>query len=149
MLLPVLYDEGIVPLIYTRDPSITESFVKMLTAGNDKIRILKKSNLPDAENVVYRKISAGMATLGDKTSLINTILMAKKYEKLQSRVKIAELSLMIAGGLGAVILSVVGTAIPPIAFGVWQTAFCAILHFISKKTFSFVDKRSENDVEEE
>ena len=149
MLLPVLYDEGIVPLIYTRDPNITESFVRMLTAGSDRIRILKKTSASDSENTVYRKISSGMVSLGDKTSLINTILMTKKHAKLQKKIKLWEICLMCAGAAFGVVLSVLGLNDYPIALCAWQAAFCAALHIVSKKTFSFVQGRADNGIDEE
>ena len=88
--------------------------------------------------VVYRKASAGMMTNGDKANVINMILLAKKYEDLQSYFGLTELISMAIGGLLAAVLAIGGmTNVPSIAFAVFQIAWCGVLHFISAVSFRF------------
>ena len=136
MLLPTLEDEGITPLVYTRDPNITNELVSTLTAGVDKIRVFRLGSSPYTDDVVYRAISAGMVTHGDKNNAINMILMSKRYARLQSRLAVTELIAMAVGGGLAIVLSLGGMAlVPSFALALWQAAWCGVLHFISAKTF--------------
>ena len=141
MLLPTLEDAKIKPLVYTRDPNITNSLISSLTAGSDKIRVMKKYDVLNGE-VVYRKASAGMMTNGDKANVVNMLLLAKKYEDLQSYFGLTELISMVIGGLLAAVLAIGGmTNVPSIAFAVFQIAWCAVLHFISAVSFRFAKPR--------
>jgi len=150
MLLPVLYDEGIVPLVYTRDPNITEGFIKMLTAGSDKIRILRKYDSPEYDYATYRSISAGVVSLGDKISAINTILIAKKYGRFQEKLRFFELGAMASGALLSVIISIIGAWMaPPVIFGALQAALALALHIISKRRFSFIRSPDEEEASED
>lgn len=136
MILPTLEDEGITPLVYTRDPNITNELISTLTAGADKIRVLKLQSSPFTDDIVYRKISAGMVTTGDKNNAINMILLSKRYARLQSRLAVTELLSMTVGGVLAVVLSIGGMSlVPSFALAAWQAAWCGVLHFISIKTF--------------
>lgn len=136
MLLPTLEDEEITPLVYTRDPNITNDLISTLTAGADKIRVLKLQSSPFTDDVVYRKISAGMVTYGDKNNAINMILLSKRYARLQSRLAVTELLSMTVGCVLAVVLSIGGMSlVPSFALAAWQAAWCGVLHFISIKTF--------------
>jgi len=65
-LLPVLIDEGIKPLVYTRDPNVTGDVVKTLTHGADRIRVLKRTTSPEGDDLLYRKVSAGLVSYGDR-----------------------------------------------------------------------------------
>lgn len=136
MLLPILDDDGIKPLVYTRDPNITDELIVTLTAGADKIRILKKLTTSDVNSVIYRKISAGAVTDGDKSKAINIILLSKRYANLQSRLAITELLSMTVGGVLAIVLSLGGmTLVPSVLLAAWQAAWCGALHFVSRKGF--------------
>lgn len=136
MLLPLLEDYGITPLVYTRDPNVTDELIKILTAGNDKIRVLKQYNADSADSALYRKISAGAVTLGDKNNAINMILLAKRYASLQSRFAITELLSMGVGAALAVLLTVGGMAmVPSFALAAWHVIWCGAIHFISRKSF--------------
>lgn len=136
MLLPLFEDYGIKPLIYTRDPNITEKFITSLTAGVDKMRILKKSDLYKAMSPIYKSVSSGMVTLGDKNNAINMIILAKRYDALSNKIKKAEL---ISSGVGialALALSLAGLTVPSVILGVWHVLWCAGLHIVSSKKFS-------------
>ena len=136
MLLPTLEDEGITPLVYTRDPNITNELISTLTAGADKIRVVKLQSSPYTDDIVYRQISSGMVTHGDKNNAINMILLSKRYARLQSRLAVTELIAMAVGGILAIVLSLGGMSlVPSFALALWQAAWCGMLHFISVKTF--------------
>lgn len=145
MLLPTLDDEGIKCLVYTRDPNITNELIRTLTAGTDKIRVLKKYSLEESDNVLYRSVSGGMVTCGDKNNAINMILLAKRYAKFQTRLATTELLAMTVGGALAVVLSLGGMSlVPSVALAVWQIAWCGVLHFISRKTFRILNDTKGN-----
>ncbi len=137
MLLPTLYDSGITPLVYSRDPNIDGALVKYLTAGVDKIRVIKRTDSPLDEAVTYSKITAGLVTLKDKENAVNMLLMAKRYVHLQSRLAVTELIAMAVGGTLAAVLSIGAmTAVPTLIFAAWQAAWCGVLHFVSAKSFN-------------
>lgn len=136
MQLPSLFDEGIVPLIYTRDPNINSELLRSLTAGSDSIRVLKKFNLPEGEDKLYHRVNAGLVTMGDKTNVINMILMSKKYVRFQARIAITEITAMLVGCVLAVVLSLgsMVASIPSFAFAIWQAVWCGALFFMSLRT---------------
>ena len=136
MLLPLFEDYGIKPLIYTRDPNITEKFITSLTAGVDKMRILKKRDLYKATDPIYKNISAGMVTYGDKNNAINMIILTKRYTALSKKIMKAELISMGTGIVLALILSLLGLNVPSILLGLWHVLWCAGLFAISSKKFS-------------
>ena len=141
MLLPVLEDYGITPLVYTRDPNVTPSLVATLTAGNGKIRILKKNNTSEKENVVYRKVSCGMITVGDKNEAVNVVLLSKKYSALMARFSKLELAVMTVGGVFASVLAIGDFAsLPSFVPALWHTVITAVVYFLSKITFRSQDK---------
>ena len=136
MLLPSLKDEGIVPLIYTRDPNVSNELLRTLTAGSDCMRVVKKLTPYAADDKLYRRISSGVVTYGDKINAINVILLAKKHKKFASRLNASELYAMGAGTALAVVLALLGMFVVPSAvFGLWQLAWCAVLYIAGKRTF--------------
>ena len=135
MLLPELKEKKIVPLIYTRDPNITGELVKMLTLGEDIIRVMKKYVPKTEEENTYRHIDSGLVTYGDKLNAINMVLLAKKYTELQSRLAVTELVTMIIGAALAAIISVGEiSVVPESAFVLWQLIWCLVLLIRSKLT---------------
>ena len=83
-----------------------------------------------------------MVTHGDKSNVINMILLSKRYANLQSRLSITELLSMIVGGSLAVVLALGGmSTVPSIALAAWQAAWCAALHIISRKNFRKPNKQ--------
>ena len=143
MLLPTLYDDGIKLLIYTRDPNITNDLMKTLTAGTDKIRVMRKYNNQEDECVTYKQISAGIVTVGDKVNAINMILLSKRYSRLQARLAVTEVIAMAVGAALAVLASFTGLwLVPSVALAAWQAGWCGVLHFISCRNFKISkDKR--------
>ena len=137
MILPLLLDEGMKPLVYTRDPNVNDSLFRSMTAGTDSIRTLKKQNLPENERRLYQRISLGMVSVGDKTNIINALLLTKKYASLSAKLAMAELPAMIGGALIGLFLAIcVPAKISSLLLALWHAAWCAALFFIGKKTFS-------------
>ena len=136
MLLPSLKDEGIIPLIYTRDPNVSNELLRTLSAGADCMRVVKKLTPYAADDKLYHRISSGVVTYGDKINAINVILLAKKYKKFGIRLNSSELYAMGAGTALAVMLSLLGMFVVPSAvFGLWQLAWCAVLFVVGKRAF--------------
>ena len=148
MILPILLDDGINPLIYTRDPNINDDLFRSLTAGNDSIRVLKKQNLPSSEVRLYSRISLGMVSIGDKTNIINTILLAKKYTAFQTKLALSELPVMIGGAMLGLLVSL--CAKPPISsliLSVWYIGCSLAVIFIGKRAFG--KKKEKNKYKED
>ena len=136
MLLPALDDEGIKSLVYTRDPNITDELIKSLTAGMDKIRVLKKYDKISPDTALYREVGAGIVVTGDKNDAINMILLSKRYAEFQLRLSKIEMIAMLVGGAFGAVLAIGGMSlVPSFALAVWQTVWCAALHIFSKKSF--------------
>ena len=147
MLLPELKEKKIVPLIYTRDPNITGELVKILTLGEDIIRVMKKYVPRTSEEQTYRHIDSGLVTYGDKTNAINMVLLAKKYTSFQSKLAIAELVDMVIGALIAVVV-VIGefSVLPATVLALWHVAWCIALKIRSKLVLT---SRPSNEVDSE
>ena len=131
------------PLIYTRDPNITPELIDALTAGGDRIRILKKHNSPMNDDPIFTRLSSGLVTLGDKMNAINMILLSKKYVRLQSGLNMLETISLIFGSVISAILAIAGVAdnIPTFALVVWPLIWCIMLGAISKKIFHITKKK--------
>ncbi len=141
MLLPTLKEERIVPLVYTADPNISSELLKVLTLGEDLIRVMKRNNSIGRKEKVYRRISSGIVTLGDKSSAVNMILLAKKYVAFQNVFATGELAAMIAGAVIAAVFSVSGVlGIPAFALAFLQIACAVFMHL--RSSFAFRIKRS-------
>ena len=148
MLLPELKDKKIVPLIYTRDPNITGELLKVLTLGEDLIRVMKKYVPRTAEEKTYRRIDSGIITHADKNSAINMVLLAKKYASFQSSLEATELISMIVGAVLAVVLAIGDMfVLPATLLALWQVVWCAVLYVRSKLTFQRRREREENNEE--
>ena len=137
MILPMLKEQGLIPLIYTRDPNVSNELLQILSAGSDCMRVMRRYNITATDDVMYRNVSAGIVTYGDKMNAINVILLAKKYKALIARTKNVEMYAMGAGlGLGA-LLSVLGMfTVPSFVFGIWHLIWVAILGIAAKGVFS-------------
>jgi hypothetical protein len=143
-LLPELREKNIVPLIYTRDPNISNDLLRTLTMGNTKMRVMKRFDLPETEEKNYLRISAGVVTFGDKMNAIRTILIAKKYSELQSKISKLELCCMAVGSAAAVVCSLVRLPIPSLLGAVWQALFCGALYLVVKNLLAHGKKIKEN-----
>ena len=137
MLLPTLLDDGITPLVYTRDPNVSNELFRNLTAGSDSIRVLKRFSLTDGDDTLYNKVSAGLVTTGDKVNVINMLLLSKKYVRFQQRMIITEHSAALVGSALGIVLAITKMAVvPSVLLAAWQIAWCAALYFLSKYTLS-------------
>lgn len=147
MLLPSLKDASIVPLIYTRDPNLTVDLFRMLTLGEDIMRVMRKYTLPSVEDKVYRRVSASIVTLGGKLDAVSMVLHAKKYSAYQSALSTSELIAMLAGTVVAVMFAVTGSlSVPMIAFGALQLVWCGYLYLRTHYIFKDKNAKDNDDV---
>ena len=144
MLLPELKRERIVPLIYTSDPNLSNELLKTLTAGSDCMRVVKRLEPGSDDEKIYRRVSAGVVTYGDKINAINTILLARKHRDFSERVAITELYAISLAAAAGIILSVLGVTLPSIVYGLWHIAWCYALSLSSKRAFA-VDKKDKDN----
>ena len=143
LMLSAMRQRGIVPLVYTRDFNVNNEFLQFLTSGADAIRVMRRYS-PDKPRTVYGRISAGFVTLGDKTSFVNMLLVARRYVGFQSRIAVTE---ALAAAVGATLAAVIAlcnmtTALPSALLGGWQLVWTAVLAIISARTFNKQDKDS-------
>ncbi len=145
MLLPHLKSNKIVPLIYTCDPNINLELIRVLTFGEDIIRI-RKRNVPDtAAKRYYPHISSPVVSLGDKTDIFGMLTLGKKYCAFQSYASTAELITALLGAIGGVVLSLSGMfSVPVAALAVWQFVLSVAVFIKSKLTFSTRKKEKGN-----
>jgi hypothetical protein len=138
MLLPTLKEEKIVPLIYTRDPNISNELLRTLSAGADCMRVMKRLVPGSDEDKLYRRVSAGIVTGGDKINAINVVLLTKKYKRFSERLAKSEIWAMGAGLVVSVVLSLAGVLTNPWLLPLavlWQLGWCLVLHLSGRKTF--------------
>lgn len=145
MLLPHLREQGIVPLIYTRDPNITNEFLRMLTFDEDAIRVMKKNTLPPNNERIYRRVSAGIVTLGSKLDAVNLVLLSKRYTKHHATIASTELIAMLLGAGLSAVFAVTGTlTIPVPVLGAVQLAWCIYIYLRTMHTFGGKKKNKGN-----
>ncbi len=140
MMLPYLKEQKIVPLIYTRDPNINLELLRILTMGEDVIRVMKKDTPRTAEERTYRHIDAAIVTLGDKSNAINMVLLAKKYTAFQVGLAVTELISMVVGAVLASVMCIggmVSSSVPGFALwlALWQVAWVVVLAVRSRLSF--------------
>ena len=136
MLLPHLKQQNIVPLIYTRDPNITGELLRVLTSGEDLIRVMKKNVAKTTEDRIYPRLNVGLATLGSKSCAVNMILLAKKYVSFQKNLAVTEIVAMVTGAFIALAFALTGSITMPIALlGCLQLAWCLYLYVRSRCIF--------------
>ena len=146
MLLPDLKEKKIVPLIYTRDPNITTDLLKVLTLGEDIIRVMKKYVPRISEEKTYRRIDSGIVTHGNKDNAINMVLLAKKYAVFQNSLSATELISMVVGAVLAAVLAFGDMFIlPATLLALWQVVWCVVLYVRSKLTFQRRKEREDNE----
>ena len=140
MILPYLKDQGIVPLIYTRDPNVNNDLLKTLTMGDDVIRVMKKDGGKTTEEKTYRHLSSSIATLSERTTVVSIAQISRKYVMHQANLSVTELISMIVGASLAALVAVGGmidvTAIGLVGgLSVWQAAWCIALAIRSRIIF--------------
>ena len=145
MLRPLLKERKIIPLIYTRDPNISGELIKVLTPGEDSVRVMKKNMPLSKEQKVYRRASAGVVTLGDKSNAINMVLLAKRYTSFQENMSVTALIAMAVGAVLAVIISLdFGASIPVFVLGLWHLIWGVVLYVLSRRSFNIRNKETGN-----
>ena len=145
MLLPALREAGITPLVYTRDPNITNDLLKALTLGGGNIRVMKKFNLQGEDNPLYTRLDGGIVTMGDKGSMLNMLLLAKRYRKFTHRTQSLLLVATLTGTLLGSILSIFFTPSLPIwVYLLWHSAWLIATAIFTKTTFR-IPKKSPKD----
>ncbi len=137
MLLPILKKERIVPLIYTKDPNISNELLKILNSSQDLMRVMKETiDADNTEKQTFANISSGLVTLGDKINAINMLLLSRKYVRFT---KSAATTVFISSIVGAVLASVLVfggmSLLPSMLIGGWQSIWCAVLYIISQNNF--------------
>lgn len=148
MILPTLKKEKIVPLVYTRDPNISGELMKTLTSGDDCIRVMKKHTSKLGENKIYRRISAGIVTSGDKLDAIGVILLTKKYVRLMKTLSILGVVATATGCALAIALAIAGMlGISSVALFGWQLIWCLVIYIVSRKSFGLKKKEENYDDE--
>lgn len=144
-ILPSLRERKIVPLIYTRDPNISNELLKTLTAGQGTMRVLKRYDTPEEDTQSLLRASAGIVTFGDKMNAIRTVLLSKKYSDLQKKLSLAEIITMSVGCAAAVILSILRINVPSALYALWQAAACIALGVAVKRIFAVNKNDKENE----
>lgn len=136
MIMPSLIDDGIIPLVYTKDPNIDVQLMRALTAGADTIRVCKKLAMFDPNDKVHERVSAGLVTTGDKLNVINMLSLAKRYAGFHSVMTVVEMLAMVVGAGLAILLAFARnmmSEIPSACLSVWQIAWCIAFAVMSKR----------------
>ena len=146
MLLPAIKEAGIVPLIYTRDPNVSNELLKTLCAGSDSMRVMKKYHpISDDEYKIYRRISAEVVTYGNNINTINTVLLTKKYAEFAEHLSGTELYSTVFTAAVAAVLAITGVSvIPVIVYALWHVAWCLVLRIASKRAFPRIPLDEDN-----
>ena len=144
-ILPALKEQGIVPLVYTRDPNITNELLDTLTAGADCMRVVKIYKPKPVDEKVYNRVSARMVTFGDKLNAIGMILLSRKYKSFSEKTRFAEMCSMSVGLMLAIAFGILGLNSAAIFVGmVWQIVMCTALHYMSANAF-LKEEKNKND----
>lgn len=136
MILPELREQGITPLIYTRDPNISSELLRNLSAaGYDYMRVCRLYT-PIKEEKVYSRVGAGLITYGDKIDAASTVLLTRKFKGFFLRAKFAELCAMIIGVVLAILLAIVGMKGAATAIAaLWQIVWYLLIRGLSYRVF--------------
>ena len=141
MLLPSLREAGITPLIYTRDPNITPDLLRALTLGGAKVRVMKKYNARSEDNPLYPRLDGGIVTLGERSGMLNMLLLAKRYRKFTRTVEILLLASTLVGALLGGLLSILYTPMLSIlAYMLWHGAWLTFFAIFARVTFRLPKK---------
>lgn len=145
MLLPTIREEGVIPLIYTRDPNISNELLNMLTASTDVMRVVRMYR-PIPEEKVYGRVSADMITYGDKLDATSMVLLSKKYKKFSDLMQFAQICSSGIGALLALVLSLIGINVfTPLIAVIWQIVWCFGIRVMSKMNFLKSESEKNDD----
>ena len=124
------------PLIYTRDPNVSNELLSALTAGSDCMRAVKRHDPDFSEDKLYRSISAGVVTYGDKINAINVILLAKRFKRFSRLISTLEIYAAAVGATLAAALALLGMwSVPAVVLGLWQIGWCIFLRVYASGRF--------------
>lgn len=144
MILPELREQGITPLVYTRDPNISDELLRNLSAGAGFMRVCRVYT-PAKAGRVYGRVSAGMITYGDKIDAASTVLLAKKLSNFSLGAHFAELCSMVIGIILGILLSVVGMqGAATLVAAVWQIVWFMLVRTISYRVFLKENRKDED-----
>ena len=135
MLLPTLKKEKIVPLIYTRDPNVSNELLRILSAGADCMRVMKRLAPGTDEDKLYGRVSAGIVTSGDRINAIDLLLLSKKYKRFTEKLAKTEIYAMAAGIASGAVLSLLGVGVPSFAYVIWQLLWFGAVRIVTRRTF--------------
>ena len=145
MILPSLRESGITPLVYTRDPNVSNDLLAILTAGTGDMRVMKLYT-PVKEEKVYGRISAGMVTYGDRLDAASMIVLSKKYKNFSMHLRYAELCASAVGIILSVALSIIGFGrVTVLIASIWQILMCGVMRAFSKAFFLNDAKKKDDD----
>jgi hypothetical protein len=145
---PLLKKEGVVSLIYTSDPNITDELLKLLTAGSDTMRVIKVTEPRGGADEKSKSEPATIVTAADKMDLAGVVLHAKKHRRFVERLHSSELYAMAVGATLAVLLSLFGMlSVPAYLFSVWQIAWCFVMRIASRRSLAPQRHKKDKDAE--
>lgn len=128
-----LRKNGIVPLVYTRDPNVNNELMKALTIGQGGIRVLKQHDVPLASEESVLNCSAGIVTFGDKMNAIKTVLLAKRYSNLQGAISVLAYVLMGLGLGASLVLTFLRIGTPSLLLAAWHLVGYFALGIMGKR----------------
>ncbi len=135
-LLPSLREEGIVPLVYTSDPNISNDLLRTLTMGADCVRVMRRRGVVTSKDKIYPKLSSGAVTLSGDTGAVKIILISKKYKRFVDSAAKIQLTISSAGAaLSAILCLLSPITVPTVVFGAVQLASFAVFGLVSKNKF--------------
>lgn len=147
-IIPSLRDAGIIPLVYTRDPNVSDELLSTLTAGNVTMRVVKLYASAE-EEVLQGRTSARMITYGDRLDAAGMVVLAKKYHKFSLYLRFTELCAAFIGVALAIGLSFIafmghGEISIPIA-ALWHIIAYTAVRLLSKAVFLKDSKKKDDD----
>lgn len=145
MIIPTLKEQGIVPLVYTRDPNITNELLSAITRDPDVARVMKKLNVEDGQDVVYRRASSGIVTTGDKINALNVLILSKKYREFKKRLATMEYCSAAVGTVLAAVICFAGLSAVTAVIGAWHVAWCIGVSIVSHRCF--IKRKKKKDID--
>ena len=137
----VKYDKIFIPAVDANDPNITPDLLRALTLGGAKVRVMKKYNARSEDNPLYPRLDGGIVTLGERSGMLNMLLLAKRYRKFTRTVEILLLASTLVGSLLGGLLSILYTPMLSIlAYMLWHGAWLTFFAIFARVTFRLPKK---------
>ena len=146
---PSLRDAGIIPLIYTRDPNVSNELLTTLSAGSDTTMRVVKLYDTVTEESHQNRTSARMITYGDRLDAAEMVVLAKKYHKFSLYLNFVELcssfiGICLAIGLSLIAFMAGGAITIPMA-ALWHVIIYTVIRMLSKAVFLNESKKKNVD----